>query len=72
MSERLVIAIEKEPIELDKFLKLAGAVMTGGEVKRLVDAGLIKLNGKNETARRRKLYRGDIIVIAAEGEFEVG
>ena len=47
------VAIRTADIQLDQFLKLAGAVATGGEVKHLVEAGRLKVNDRRETARRR-------------------
>lgn len=57
------VKIKTADIQLDQFLKLAGAVMTGGEVKGLVREGLVRLNGEVETARRRKIRPGDIVTI---------
>ncbi len=57
------VKIKTADIQLDQFLKLAGAVMTGGEVKGLVQEGLVRLNGEVETARRRKIRPGDIVTI---------
>jgi ribosome-associated protein len=53
-------------IRLDQFLKLAGAVGTGGQAKVLIQAGEVTVNGEVETRRRRKLRPGDRVV--AEGE----
>ena len=60
------IAIHTDDIQLDQFLKIAGAVMTGGEVKML-----IKKNGVVETARRRKLVPGDVVEVDGAGSYEV-
>ena len=57
------IEIHTETIQLDQFLKLAGAVPSGGIVKELIAAGAILRNGEVETARRRKLVPGDIITL---------
>lgn len=57
------IEIHTENIQLDQFLKLAGAVPSGGVVKELIAAGAILRNGEVETARRRKLVEGDIITV---------
>lgn len=61
------VAIRTEDIQLDQLLKLAGAVNTGGEVKRLIEEGRIKVNDQRETARRRKLRVGDRVTLG-EGE----
>ena len=57
------IEIHTENIQLDQFLKLAGAVPSGGVVKELIAAGAILRNGEVETARRRQLVQGDIITV---------
>lgn len=57
------VEIHTEYIQLDQFLKLAGAVPSGGIVKEMITAGAILRNGEIETARRRKLVHGDVITI---------
>ena len=57
------IEIHTENIQLDQFLKLAGAVPSGGVVKELIAERAILRNGEVETARRRKLVQGDIITV---------
>ena len=47
-------------------LKLAGAIPSGGMVKELIAEGAILRNGVPETARRRKLFSGDVITIDSE------
>lgn len=53
----------EQPLCLDQFLKLQGAVSTGGEAKLLIQSGEVKLNGQVETRRRKKLQVGDVIEI---------
>lgn len=65
------VAIHTDDIQLDQFMKIAGAVMTGGEVKMLIADGLIKKNGEVETARRRKLVPGDVVEVENVGIYEV-
>ena len=57
------VEIHTEYIQLDQFLKFAGAVPSGGIVKEMIAAGAILRNGEIETARRRKLVHGDVITI---------
>ena len=65
------ISIHTEDIQLDQFLKIAGAVMTGGEVKAWITDERILKNGEVETARRRKLHDGDVItLITDDGKVE--
>ena len=54
----------EEYIKLDQFLKLADVVQTGGEAKRLIQAGLVFVNGHIETRRGRKLHQGDLVMVA--------
>ena len=63
------VEIHTDTIQLDQFLKLAGAVPSGGMVKELIAAGAILRNGAIETARRRKLLVGDVITIEGEDTY---
>ena len=65
------IAIHTDTIQLDQFLKLAGAVASGGEVKALLAVGMILRNDVPETARRRKLVPGDVITIDGNDTYRV-
>ena len=65
------IAIHTDTIQLDQFLKLAGAVASGGEVKTLLAEGMILRNDVPETARRRKLVPGDVITIDGNNTYRV-
>ena len=63
------VEIHTDTIQFDQFLKLAGAVPSGGMVKELIAAGAILRNGAVETARRRKLLVGDVITIDGEDTY---
>ena len=65
------IRIETEEIQLDQFLKWAGVLASGGEVKMLIENRQIKRNGETESARRRKLHAGDIFEIEGLGAWRV-
>lgn len=65
------VEIHTDTIRLDQFLKLAGAVPSGGVVKELIAAEAIRRNGEVETARRRKLVVGDVITIDGEDTYRV-
>ena len=58
--------IHTEYIDLLQFLKATGIAATGGEAKMLVDDGFIKVNGEDESRRRRKLRPGDRVDIALD------
>lgn len=53
------IAIEKEPIRLGQFLKLANVVQDGLEAKMVIQQGEVSVNGILEKRRGRKLVHGD-------------
>lgn len=55
------IAISTEYIKLDSFLKLAGAVGTGGEAKIAIAEGYVLVNGEVCTMRGKKLRPGDTV-----------
>lgn len=65
------IAIHTDTIQLDQFLKLSGAVASGGEVKALLAEGMILRNDVPETARRRKIVPGDVITINGSDTYRV-
>ena len=56
-----VVEISSEPVELYKVLKFEGMVATGGEAKQVISEGLVLVNGKVETRKRKKIVAGDII-----------
>jgi ribosome-associated protein len=55
-----------EPLRLDHFLKLAGAVGSGGQAKLLIQNGEVLLNGEVETRRRKKLSLGDKVTVGGQ------
>lgn len=61
-KERRKIEIIGEYIRLDALLKLAGAVMTGGHAKMIIQEGEIKVNGEVCTARGKKIRPGDEVL----------
>ncbi|MCR5176072.1 MAG: RNA-binding S4 domain-containing protein [Anaerovibrio sp.] len=65
------ITINTDFIQLDQFLKWAGVVESGGQVKIMVDEGIVFVNNNLETARRRKLKNGDVVKIKEIGSWQV-
>lgn len=53
------ITIQKEPIRLSQFLKLANVVQDGLEAKIRILEGEVLVNDELETRRGRKLYNKD-------------
>ena len=60
------IAIKTDATQLDQFLKWASIVSTGGEAKRLIQEGMVKVNGRVETARSRKIQPGAVVEVSGE------
>ncbi|HHY05085.1 MAG TPA: RNA-binding S4 domain-containing protein [Thermoanaerobacterales bacterium] len=60
------VYIKTLSIDLDKFLKWAGVVSTGGEAKNIIADGLVKVNDVVEKRRSKKLLPGDVVEIFDE------
>lgn len=58
------IAVRDGTIRLGQFLKLANAVDQGSDVKMLLAAGEVRVNGEVETRRGRQLIVGDVAELA--------
>lgn len=65
------IGITTDTIQLDQFLKWAGIVETGGQVKLFIEDGLILINGIQVHERRKKIQPGDIVEIRDIGIWKV-
>ena len=57
------IAITTECITMDKLLKFSGVADTGGQAFLMVEDGIVKLNGKLVTEKRKKVFPGDVVNI---------
>ena len=49
-------------MKLDQFLKWHNLVSSGGEAKYIIKSGSVKVNGKVEMKRGRKLVPGDKVM----------
>ena len=56
-----MIEITTEYIKLEQLLKLAGEADSGANAKAVILDGLVRVNGKVELQRGKKLRKGDII-----------
>ena len=65
------VQIHTEFIKLQDLLKFSGAVETGGDAKRIIQEGRVKVNGETCTMRGRKLRPEDRAVIDDETELVV-
>ncbi len=61
-----LVEITKEPVELYKVLKFEGMAQSGAQAKAFVSDGLVSVNGKVETRKRKKLVSGDVVSFGAE------
>lgn len=57
------MAIRDEVIRLGQFLKLAGLVDAGSDVRPLLADGQVRVGGEVETRRGRQLRRGDVVEV---------
>ncbi|MDT5035677.1 MAG: ribosome-associated protein [Micromonosporaceae bacterium] len=55
--------IRDDVIRLGQFLKLAGVLDTGGELKSLIADGAVLVNGEVDVRRGRQLRRGDVVTV---------
>jgi ribosome-associated protein len=60
------VPIREIGIRLGQFLKLAGAVDSGADVKGLLAEGAVTVNDQPESRRGRQLVRGDEIALAGQ------
>ncbi|MBP3232305.1 MAG: RNA-binding S4 domain-containing protein [Anaerovibrio sp.] len=65
------IEITTETIQLDQFLKWAGVIESGGQVKNMIENELIYVNDVLEKARRKKLKNSDVVRISKVGSWQV-
>ena len=65
------IAITTECITMDKLLKFSGVADTGGQAFLMVEDGIVKLNGKLVTEKRKKVFPGDVVNIDNQIELTV-
>ena len=55
------VEITQEPVELYKLLKFEGLAASGAEAKSAVADGQVRVNGKVEIRKRKKIVAGDTI-----------
>ena len=61
--QKETVAIITEFITMDKLLKFSGVADTGGQAFLMVEDGIVKLNGKLVTEKRKKVFPGDVVNI---------
>jgi ribosome-associated protein len=55
------VPIGSEGIRLGQFLKFAGLLDSGGDVKEVIIDGYVSVNGEVDRRRGRQLQHGDIV-----------
>ncbi|MGM9570311.1 MAG: RNA-binding S4 domain-containing protein [Phascolarctobacterium sp.] len=65
------ITIITDFITMDKLLKFSGVADTGGQAFIMVEEGIIKLNGKLVTEKRKKVFPGDVVNIDDQIELTI-
>ncbi|MCW2701655.1 MAG: hypothetical protein JWQ45_3190 [Blastococcus sp.] len=62
----------EEIIRLGQLLKLIDAVPTGAQVKDVLFAGSVRVNGEPEERRGRQLRRGDVVSVEGMDDVRIG
>ena len=62
----------EESIRLGQLLKLVDAVPTGAQVKDVLLAGTVRVNGEPEERRGRQVRRGDVVSVEGMEDVRVG
>ncbi len=61
----------EDSIRLGQLLKLVDAVPTGAQVKDVLLAGEVRVNGEPEERRGRQLRRGDVVSVAGQEDVRI-
>ena len=67
--QKETVAIITEFITIDKLLKFSG--VAGGQAFLMVEDGIVKLNGKLVTEKRKKVFPGDVVNIDDQIELTI-
>jgi ribosome-associated protein len=62
----------EDTIRLGQLLKLVDAVPTGAQVKDVLLAGEVRVNGEPEERRGRLLRRGDVVSVEGMEDVRIG
>ena len=62
----------EESIRLGQLLKLVDAVPSGAQVKDVLAAGEVRVNGEVEERRGRQVRRGDVVSVSGQEDVQVG
>jgi ribosome-associated protein len=62
----------EDSIRLGQLLKLVDAVPTGAQVKDVLLAGAVRVNGETEDRRGRQLRSGDVVSVDGMPDVRIG
>ncbi|MFD2092513.1 RNA-binding S4 domain-containing protein [Blastococcus deserti] len=68
----IAIRAGEDSIRLGQLLKLVDAVPTGAQVKDVLFAGVVRVNGEPEERRGRQLRRGDVVSVEGMEDVRIG
>ena len=69
--QKETVEITTENITMDKLFNFSGVADTGGQAFLMVEDGVVYLNGKLVTEKRKKVHPGDIVNIDNQIELTV-
>ena len=61
------VSIGSDGIRLGQFMKFAGLLDSGGDVKEAIIDGFVTVNGEVDRRRGRQLQRDDVVVFDGRG-----
>ncbi|KRA23308.1 RNA-binding protein [Microbacterium sp. Root61] len=61
------VRIGGDAIRLGQFMKFAGLLDSGGDVKEAIIDGYVKVNGEVDRRRGRQLQLGDVVTFEGRG-----
>ena len=62
----------EDTIRLGQLLKLVDAVPSGAQVKDVLVAGDVRVNGETEERRGRQLHAGDVVSVEGQEDVRIG
>ncbi|RAZ31297.1 RNA-binding S4 domain-containing protein [Microbacterium sp. SMR1] len=67
-STRIIdVSIGSDGIRLGQFMKFAGLLDSGGDVKEAIIDGFVTVNGEVDRRRGRQLQHDDVVVFGGRG-----
>ena len=62
----------EDTIRLGQLLKLVDTVASGAQVKDVLSAGNVRVNGEPEERRGRQLHAGDMVSVSGMDDVRIG